>query len=73
MKLCLLRGLIIAVKTAFMSDSDDGSISLHPAHRDNIQFTSSFEHFLYEWNVLVLFRLIPEWCTGVNFECGFLE
>ncbi|KAJ8588206.1 hypothetical protein M405DRAFT_265105 [Rhizopogon salebrosus TDB-379] len=56
MKLCLLRGLIVAVKIAFMSEDIDAKNWTHGPPRPVHDSPSSFECLLCEWNVWLRLR-----------------
>jgi hypothetical protein len=56
MKLCLLRGLIVAVKIAFMSEDIDAKNWTHGPPRPVHDSSSSFECLLCEWNVWLRLR-----------------
>jgi hypothetical protein len=64
MKLCLLRGLIVAVKIAFMSEDIDAKNLTHGPPRPVHDSSSSFECLLCEWNVWLRLRYIWSYKAG---------
>ncbi|KAJ8583353.1 RNA-binding domain-containing protein [Rhizopogon salebrosus TDB-379] len=68
MKLCLLRGLIVAVKIAFMSEDIDAKNLTHGPPRPVHDSSSSFECLLCEWNVWLRLRYFYKAGIKYNYD-----